>query len=130
FNLNVKSCYFECTGRATGRDVTQSDMLRIGEGETTTMDCSHTKGTSYFQMYWYRQRPGENMRQIVFTTPSSTPDFEPDFKNKRFKVTKPNAESGTLTVENLEPGDSGVYFCAFLHCTAKMTMTLENSTRR
>uniref|UniRef100_A0A3B4AUF6 Ig-like domain-containing protein n=1 Tax=Periophthalmus magnuspinnatus TaxID=409849 RepID=A0A3B4AUF6_9GOBI len=87
-------------------------MLWTKEGDDATLDCSHRKGPTYYQMYWYRQRPGENIRQIVFTTPSTEPDFETDFKNERLKVTKPDAESGTLTVENLEPGDSGVYFCA------------------
>lgn len=52
------------------------------------------------------------MRQIVFTTPNQSPDFEIGFKNNRFQATKPDAESGTLTVGQLEPGDSGVYFCA------------------
>uniref|UniRef100_A0A8C6SWP5 Ig-like domain-containing protein n=1 Tax=Neogobius melanostomus TaxID=47308 RepID=A0A8C6SWP5_9GOBI len=80
--------------------------------ENATIECSQTYGDAYFQMYWYRQRCGENMRQIVFTIPKSPPDFEADFKNERFQTTKPDAASGTLIVGKLEPGDSGVYFCA------------------
>ncbi|KAJ0008671.1 hypothetical protein NQD34_016086, partial [Periophthalmus magnuspinnatus] len=93
-------------------NVIQKDILLESEGDSATLPCNHTKGASYYQMYWYRQRSGENMRQIVFTRTTTTPDFEPDFRNSRFKVTRPNAESGTLAVENLESGDNGVYFCA------------------
>ena len=52
------------------------------------------------------------MKQIVFTVANTEPDFEPDFRDERFSVTKPNAESGTFTVNKLEPGDQGWYFCA------------------
>ncbi|KAK7904137.1 hypothetical protein WMY93_016744 [Mugilogobius chulae] len=107
-----EAMYF-CAVSVCFSSVIQKDILWESEGGKATFTCSHTKGASYYQMYWYRQRPGENMRQIVFTTTTATPDFEADFKNdKKFKATKEKAESGTLTVENLEPGDSGVYFCS------------------
>lgn len=96
----------------TDASVTQTAILWKAEGESATAECSHTMGSLYYQMYWYRQRPGETMRQIVFTRTNSDPDFEAEFKNERFSATKPNVENGTLTVKNLEPGDSGVYFCS------------------
>ncbi len=52
------------------------------------------------------------MKQIVLTSPYSDPDFEADFRNERFNVAKPDAESGSFTVKNLVPEDKGVYFCA------------------
>uniref|UniRef100_A0A8C6S533 Ig-like domain-containing protein n=1 Tax=Neogobius melanostomus TaxID=47308 RepID=A0A8C6S533_9GOBI len=106
---NIMQCVFLCVSFAS---VTQTDILWESEGENATMHCSHTYGALYYQMYWYRQRPGENVRQIVFITPDTSPDFESDFKTKRFGATKLNFESGTLTVGELQPGDSGVYFCA------------------
>ncbi|XP_068608327.1 M1-specific T cell receptor beta chain [Brachionichthys hirsutus] len=63
-------------------------------------------------MYWYRQGPGEGMRQIVFTSQHSDPDFEPSFSKEKFSVTKADYKSGTLTVKDLKPGDGGWYFCA------------------
>uniref|UniRef100_A0A3B4XCS1 Ig-like domain-containing protein n=1 Tax=Seriola lalandi dorsalis TaxID=1841481 RepID=A0A3B4XCS1_SERLL len=81
-------------------------------GDNATIHCNHTKGINYFQMYWYRQVPGENIKLIVFTT-TAKPDHDfGDFDKKKFSATKPDAESGTFTVENLEPGDQGLYFCA------------------
>ncbi|XP_030247666.1 uncharacterized protein LOC115566055 [Sparus aurata] len=76
------------------------------------MNCSHTKGNGYYQMYWYRQLPGETMEQIVFTMTNSNPVFEPTFSEEKFSVTKPDAETGSFTVKKVEPGDKGLYFCS------------------
>uniref|UniRef100_A0A3B4V336 Ig-like domain-containing protein n=1 Tax=Seriola dumerili TaxID=41447 RepID=A0A3B4V336_SERDU len=67
---------------------------------------------SFFQMYWYRQLPGEGMRQIVFTTPTPPHKYESGFSQDRFPAQKSDAENGSLTVKKLLPEDSGVYFCA------------------
>ncbi|KAG8013117.1 Immunoglobulin lambda variable 2-18, partial [Nibea albiflora] len=95
----------------TDADVTQPDMLWVKKGNNATINCSHTKGATYYQMYWYRQLPGETMKLVVFTT-STKPDFEPDFRDGRFSATKPDAHSGTLTVKDLVADDKGLYFCA------------------
>ncbi len=55
------------TGLTDGSDVNQTDTLWKHEGDSATIECKHTKG-AYYQMYWYRQLPGETMKQIVFTT--------------------------------------------------------------
>uniref|UniRef100_A0A674AL95 Ig-like domain-containing protein n=1 Tax=Salmo trutta TaxID=8032 RepID=A0A674AL95_SALTR len=73
---------------------------------------SHTKGSGYFQMYWYRQLPGEGMKQVAFTIPNSKPEYSGDFSEDKFSAKKPVAESGSFTVKKLETGDSGMYFCA------------------
>ncbi|AWP16074.1 Hypothetical protein SMAX5B_008929 [Scophthalmus maximus] len=81
-------------------------------GDNATIHCGHTKGSGYFQMYWYRQLPGETMRQILFAIPNKRPEYEPDFGEEKFPATKPDAHSGTLTVTDLVPADKGLYFCA------------------
>uniref|UniRef100_A0A3Q3KHW9 Ig-like domain-containing protein n=1 Tax=Mastacembelus armatus TaxID=205130 RepID=A0A3Q3KHW9_9TELE len=90
-----------------------ADILWEKEGDNATIQCSHIMGATYYQMYWYRQLPGETMKQIVYTTANTNPDFEPDFRDEmKFTAKKPNAESGTFTVKNLVPEDNGLYFCA------------------
>lgn len=76
------------------------------------MNCSHTKGSGYYQMYWYRQLPGEGMKQVAFTTSNSKPEYSGDFSEDKFSAKKTVAESGSFTVKKLEAGDSGMYFCA------------------
>uniref|UniRef100_A0A3B4V1K8 Immunoglobulin V-set domain-containing protein n=1 Tax=Seriola dumerili TaxID=41447 RepID=A0A3B4V1K8_SERDU len=67
--LHVLTSTVEHTGRTDGSDVTQTPILWRNKGDNATIHCNHTKGGGYFQMYWYRQLPGENMKLIVFTTP-------------------------------------------------------------
>ncbi|XP_025756609.1 uncharacterized protein LOC112843072 [Oreochromis niloticus] len=100
------------SGLTDGGEVKQTAMLWKNQGDNVSIECSHTYGSSYYQMYWYRQLPGELMKQMVLTTASSKPDFEPDFRDEKFSVMKPDALSGTLIVKNLVPGDQGLYFCA------------------
>lgn len=76
------------------------------------MNCTHTKGPLFFNMYWYRQLPGETMKQIVYTSTASADHDFGNFSKDKFSATKPDAASGTLTVKKLQQGDKGWYFCA------------------
>ena len=92
------------------------------------MHCSHTKDASYFQMYWYRQLPGETLKQILLAVANSKPQYESGFKEEKFSATKPDAYNGTLTVKNLVPEDKGLYFCAVsehsdTHTRGRLTKT-------
>ncbi|KAI5102598.1 hypothetical protein C0J45_7950, partial [Silurus meridionalis] len=80
------------------------------KGESAEIKCSHNKDFNYNQMYWYIQRQGESMELIVYTTASSK-EFGSVDKNK-FSTVKEIAQNGSLTVKNLDTGDSAVYFCA------------------
>ncbi|KAJ4918242.1 hypothetical protein JOQ06_021880 [Pogonophryne albipinna] len=111
--LTVSIFLLWTTGLTDGSDVTQTDMLWETQGESATMSCNHTKGGTYFQMYWYRQLPGETMALIVFTIPGNKDNHDfGEFSKDKFSATKPDAESGTFTVKDLQPGDKGLYFCA------------------
>ncbi|MEQ2256555.1 hypothetical protein ILYODFUR_025337, partial [Ilyodon furcidens] len=99
-------------GLTNGSDVTQTPLLWTFQGQSATMSCSHTKDATYFQMYWYQQLPGQNMKLIVFTTSSPPHQYEKGFSEEKFPAEKKNAQTGSLTVEKLQPEDSGVYFCA------------------
>ncbi|XP_072221985.1 M1-specific T cell receptor beta chain-like [Leuresthes tenuis] len=100
------------SGFADGSDVTQPSTVWKNRGENATIECSHTKGNFYFQMYWYRQLPGEAMKLIVFTTTGMSEHDFGDFGKDKFSATKPDAHTGTFTVKNLVPEDRGLYFCA------------------
>uniref|UniRef100_A0A672QJ77 Ig-like domain-containing protein n=1 Tax=Sinocyclocheilus grahami TaxID=75366 RepID=A0A672QJ77_SINGR len=122
--INALCCIVSIMG---GDDVVQEPKI-IWEPKngSTTLNCKHNKGISYYQMYWYRQRPGETMRLIVFTTTGSKPDFG-DVDEKKFEAQKSDAESGSLKVKDLEPDDSGTYFCAVSeHCVKGWRLLYKN----
>ncbi len=100
------------TGTEGGDDVIQEPKI-IWEPKdgSASLSCKHNKDITYRQMYWYRQRPGETMRLIVFTMAGSEPDFGDVDKNK-FEPQKRDAQSGYLKVKDLETDDSAIYFCA------------------
>lgn len=100
------------SGSTGGTGVHQTPELLVERGQSAQMHCSHDLGGSYFQMCWYQQLAGESMKLVVHTVPyNSEPDFG-DFSQDKFSATKDEAESGSFTVKNVEPEDSGVYFCA------------------
>uniref|UniRef100_A0A3Q2D5E2 Ig-like domain-containing protein n=1 Tax=Cyprinodon variegatus TaxID=28743 RepID=A0A3Q2D5E2_CYPVA len=82
--------------------------LRSGSAD---INCSHKKDISHTQMYWYRQRPGETMTLIVYTVYGGQQDYGDNLQTK-YPAVKDNIETGALTVNDLQPDDSGVYFCA------------------
>uniref|UniRef100_A0A673YUZ9 Ig-like domain-containing protein n=1 Tax=Salmo trutta TaxID=8032 RepID=A0A673YUZ9_SALTR len=91
-----------------GSEVTQIPTILWGPKDSVAlMNCSHTKGPGYIQMYWYRQLPGEGMKQVAFTIPNSKPEYSGDFSEDKFSAKKTVAESGSFTVKN-----SAVYYCA------------------
>ena len=99
------------TGLTDGNNVTQTPILWKNRGENATIHCSHTKDQNHYYMYWYRQLPGESVTLIVFTSLGTDNDFG-NFSNKKFMAAKPDANTGSFTVKNVEPGDQGLYFCA------------------
>ena len=101
-------------GLIDASDVKQTTVPWKNKGENATLECSHTffPASKWYQMYWYRQLPGEGMKQVVFTISDTKPDFQHGFNETKFSTTKPDAPSGTFTVKNLIPEDNGMYFCA------------------
>ncbi len=75
------------------------------------MNCTQYKGAGYNLMYWYKQRPGETMKLIVITNAYGEPEFGDVDKNK-FDPEKSDPKEGSLTVKDLEPDDSAIYFCS------------------
>ncbi|KAG7220800.1 hypothetical protein INR49_031457 [Caranx melampygus] len=99
-------------GLTDGSDVIQSPLVWKYEGQSAKLTSSHTKGSTYREMYWYRQLPGEGMKQIVYTTSYTAHDYGSGFTKDKFPAEKNDSETGSLTVKELQRNDSAVYFCA------------------
>uniref|UniRef100_A0A8C7X3W2 Ig-like domain-containing protein n=1 Tax=Oryzias sinensis TaxID=183150 RepID=A0A8C7X3W2_9TELE len=100
-----------CSKNLTQQEHQPPELWRR-RGEDAKMDCSHTKGAGYYQMYWFRQLPGESMRLVVLTTAGTDKHDFGDFSTEKFSASKPDAHSGSFSVLKVEPADEGVYFCA------------------
>uniref|UniRef100_A0A3Q4GNY0 Immunoglobulin V-set domain-containing protein n=1 Tax=Neolamprologus brichardi TaxID=32507 RepID=A0A3Q4GNY0_NEOBR len=87
------------------KDVTQTPMLWEQQGNNATMDCSHTKDASYFQMYWYRQLPGQNMELIGYPNPENDVKGKISFNGNARK-------HSNLTISNVSVTDSATLFFA------------------
>ncbi|KAK9960003.1 hypothetical protein ABG768_010084 [Culter alburnus] len=108
-------------GTMGGDDVVQEPkILWEQKGKSAYMNCTHRKGSTYKLMYWYRQRPGETMRLVAFTTTYTEPEYGDSEKNK-FLANKTVPENRALTVKNLEPDDSAIYFCSVSEYTVNQT---------
>ncbi|CAB1450312.1 unnamed protein product [Pleuronectes platessa] len=112
-NQDVTLCFilFCMTDLTGASDVTQTSSLWEKRGDNATIHCSHTKGSEYYQMYWYKQLSGETMKHIASAVFGSYCDYG-DSSRDKFSVEKPVAHRGTLTVKHVEPADKGLYFCA------------------
>uniref|UniRef100_A0A8C2KG48 Ig-like domain-containing protein n=1 Tax=Cyprinus carpio TaxID=7962 RepID=A0A8C2KG48_CYPCA len=94
-------------------DVSQvPSVLMAVKGSDVQLNCTHKKDFSFNQMYWYRQRPGQTMTLIVFTTSLNNKHDYGDSDPNKFPAIKTVPESGSLTVNNVESDDSAVYFCS------------------
>uniref|UniRef100_A0A672MVF6 Ig-like domain-containing protein n=1 Tax=Sinocyclocheilus grahami TaxID=75366 RepID=A0A672MVF6_SINGR len=94
-------------------DVSQvPSVLMAVNGSSVQLNCTHKKDSSFVQMYWYRQRPGQTMTLIVFTSTLSSKHDYADSDPNKFPAIKTVPESGSLTVNNVESDDSAVYFCS------------------
>uniref|UniRef100_A0A3B1J2K3 Ig-like domain-containing protein n=1 Tax=Astyanax mexicanus TaxID=7994 RepID=A0A3B1J2K3_ASTMX len=83
-----------------------------------TIKCSHDDRNLNL-MYWYQQKTGSTvMRLISYGYATSDPTYEEGF-NHRFKMNRQKTEEGDLTIYEVLPSDSAVYYCAAsLHCVS------------
>ncbi len=50
-------------------DVSQiPNVLMAVKGSSVQLNCTHKNDSTFVQMYWNRQRPGQTMTLIVFTS--------------------------------------------------------------
>lgn len=60
------------------------------------------------------------MKHIVHTAPYNKKHDFGNFSQDKFSASKPDSETGSFTVKNVQPEDGGVYYCAIsgTHCDA------------
>lgn len=117
------------TGVSGKQDVYQTNNIWANEGESATIDCNHTKGSTYREMYWFQQHHGESMELVVYITNYSPGDFG-KFNKSKFSASKTVPESGSFTLNDLKQTDSGMYFCAVREHIVKSPRLVCTKTHR
>ncbi|XP_042361140.1 immunoglobulin lambda-1 light chain-like [Plectropomus leopardus] len=83
----------------------------VRKGETATMDCNLGTVTDA-SARWYKQTPGGVPQFVlVFYHSWSSPTYGSGFSSPKFTSTHQSTSDYRLTINNVEEGDSAVYYC-------------------
>ncbi|XP_041813511.1 immunoglobulin lambda-1 light chain-like isoform X1 [Chelmon rostratus] len=86
-------------------------VVALRTGETATMDCN--LGTVTDQAaYWYKQIPGGVPQFVLYFYHTwSSPGYGSGFSSPKFTSTHQSQSDYRLIINNVEEGDSAVYYC-------------------
>ncbi|CAI5675578.1 unnamed protein product [Oreochromis niloticus] len=86
-------------------------VLSVRKGETATMDCNLGTVTDS-GVRWYKQIPGGVPQFVLyFIHSSSSPSYGSGFSSPKFTSTHQSTSDYRLIINNVEEGDSAVYYC-------------------
>ncbi|XP_025762051.1 immunoglobulin lambda-1 light chain-like isoform X10 [Oreochromis niloticus] len=85
-------------------------VLSVRKGETATMDCNLGTVTNFAA--WHKQIPGGVPQHVVrFYHSWSSPNYGSGFSAPKFTSTHQSTTDYRLIINNVEEGDSAVYYC-------------------
>ncbi|XP_026020608.1 immunoglobulin lambda-1 light chain-like isoform X4 [Astatotilapia calliptera] len=86
-------------------------VLSVRKGQTATMDCNLGTVTGSAAR-WYKQIPGGVPQYVLrFYHGSSSPTYGSGFSSPKFTSTHQSTSDYRLIINNVEEGDSAVYYC-------------------
>ncbi|XP_059204345.1 immunoglobulin lambda-1 light chain-like [Centropristis striata] len=86
-------------------------VVTVRKGETATMDCNLGTVTDNYAN-WYKQIPGGVPQYVLsFYHEDSSPDYGSGFSSPKFTSTHQSTSDYRLIINNVEEGDSAVYYC-------------------
>ncbi|XP_059204291.1 immunoglobulin lambda-1 light chain-like [Centropristis striata] len=94
-------------------------VVTVRKGETATMDCNLGTVTDS-SARWYKQIPGGVPQYVLrFYHPNSAPTYGSGFSSPKFTSTHQTTSDYRLIINNVEEGDSAVYYCKTWDGSAK-----------
>ncbi|XP_078017928.1 immunoglobulin lambda-1 light chain-like isoform X2 [Epinephelus lanceolatus] len=94
-------------------------VVTLRKGETATMDCNLGTVTNS-EARWYKQIPGGVPLYILrFYHSWSSPSYGSGFSSPKFTSTHQSTSDYRLIINNVEEGDSAVYYCHTWDSSAK-----------
>lgn len=89
-------------------DQSPSDVIKK-QGESAVIRCLHSV-PNYNQINWYKQNQGQEFTFMGYLLLIG-PNLEKEFTEK-IEMSGNGNSNGSVTIKNLAPSDSAVYFCA------------------
>ncbi|XP_072139804.1 immunoglobulin lambda-1 light chain-like [Mobula birostris] len=84
----------------------------VSAGQTVRLECRMQNGNvGSYEMYWYRQRPGERPEWLVEHETDNDIYRGPGITNRFQPSRDTSSNSHILTISSLESRDSAVYYC-------------------
>ncbi|XP_041813508.1 immunoglobulin lambda-1 light chain-like isoform X1 [Chelmon rostratus] len=94
-------------------------VVVLRTGETATMDCNLGSVTDS-GVRWYKQIPGGVPQFVLYFYHSrSSPSYGSGFSSPKFTSTHQSLSDYRLIINNVEEGDSAVYYCSTWDSSAK-----------
>uniref|UniRef100_A0A667WLS6 Ig-like domain-containing protein n=1 Tax=Myripristis murdjan TaxID=586833 RepID=A0A667WLS6_9TELE len=82
------------------------------EGEAVTLGCEYNTSSTTAYLYWYKQDVKDRPRFILSRSTFSYEKTEDGVKNRFKSRLNSTLRSVPLTIVELQPSDSAVYYCA------------------
>ncbi|KAJ8254125.1 hypothetical protein COCON_G00207370 [Conger conger] len=94
-------------------------VLTVSKGDTATMDCNMGTVTDSAAQ-WYKQVPGGAPQFVLYNHLTlSSPTYGAGFSSSHFSSKCQTKSDCQLIINNVEAGDSAVYYCRAWDSTAK-----------
>ncbi|KAI4877981.1 hypothetical protein NFI96_007039, partial [Prochilodus magdalenae] len=93
-------------------ELIQPDSLSVRPDQTLTIDCKVSYSISSYATVWIRQPAGKGLEWIATMGYSGGLYFKDSIKNKLSLSRDTSSNTVTLRGQNLQTGDTAVYYCA------------------
>ncbi|XP_043551197.1 immunoglobulin superfamily member 3-like [Chiloscyllium plagiosum] len=86
---------------------------RVTEGHTAQLECIMRNATvTHTDIHWYRQEPGSHVKLLSICEKKNPTQWCPELTNRIWFSRDPSRNSALLTITNVQPNDTGVYYCS------------------
>uniref|UniRef100_A0A667WLL5 Ig-like domain-containing protein n=1 Tax=Myripristis murdjan TaxID=586833 RepID=A0A667WLL5_9TELE len=97
------------------------------EGEAVTLGCEYNTSQTTASLFWYKQDVNDRPRFILSRSTFSLEKTEDGVKNRFKSRLNSTLRSVPLTIEELQPSDSAVYYCALQPTVTGNTKTQDKN---